>query len=179
KLQHVEILVNHHAGWAEAREDHAVRFALQLGCGPRRDGLSGTRRTDLRLDARSAKVKFYRYARDCRLLCKELVFLIHQSEHVRIGADGFRISQQQIAGGIQCVMKHRKHPLLERGSQINQYVSATDQIQLRERRIAGHVLLGEDAEIADVLADLISAVGLDEETLEPPGGYVGRDVWRI
>ena len=43
--------------------------------------------------------------------------------------------------------------------------------------IVGEV--SEDAEIADVLADLISAVGLDEETLEPPGGYVGRDVWRV
>src|SRR5207245_1855305 len=56
------------------------------------------------------------------------------------------------------------------------HVAAADQVQPREGRVAGQVVLGEDAQVADRLADLVVGVRLGEEAPQPLGRDVQLDV---
>ncbi len=63
-------------------------------------------------------------------------------------------------------MKDLHHAPLCGRIQIDQQIAATHQIQARERRITGHVLAGEDAQVAQTLGDAVVMVLLDEEALQ-------------
>src|SRR5512140_245072 len=57
-------------------------------------------------------------------------------------------------------------------SQIDQDVAAADKVQVRERGVFREVVFGENAQLPDILADLIMAVELDEEALQSLLGEV-------
>ena len=48
--------------------------------------------------------------------------------------------------------------ILERAVEIDHHVAAEDDIDLRERRILGQILAGEDADVTDCLADAVAAI---------------------
>jgi len=62
---------------------------------------------------------------------------------------------------------------------VDEHVPATDQIEVRERRVADDVLPGEDAEVADGFGDAVPALLRDEEAPESLGGDMGRDAVRV
>ena len=59
--------------------------------------------------------------------------------------------------------------LLEELAEVNEDVSADDEVELGEGGVAGEVLSGEDAEVADGLADAVAAVTAVEEASEALG----------
>ena len=63
-------------------------------------------------------------------------------------------------------MKLRDAALVQLRAQINEHVTAADQVQSREGRIGGEVLSGERADIAHVAMDLIGTIALDEKAIE-------------
>ena len=63
-------------------------------------------------------------------------------------------------------MKNRHGPFLQTGPQIDQNVTAADEIEIRERGVPGEVMLGKNAHLPDGFVDLIAAVHLDKETLQ-------------
>ena len=64
---------------------------------------------------------------------------------------------------------------LERCAQIDEQVSATDQVQIGKRRINHHVLPGEDAHLTDAFVDAVAALRFEEEPLQPLRGKVSLD----
>ncbi len=64
------------------------------------------------------------------------------------------------------------------GSIVDHHVPAADQIHARERRIGQHVVPGEDADVADRLADPIAAVGFHEEASQPLARHFVLDAAR-
>src|SRR5215469_6858962 len=76
-------------------------------------------------------------------------------------------------------MKQREDALLKRRREIDQDVAAADEIDLRERRVARDILLGEDAQIANRTADSISAFLLREEPTQAIWRHIRRDAVEI
>ena len=72
-------------------------------------------------------------------------------------------------------MQNVHHPALHGLVEIDQEVPARDQIEVRERRIPDHIVVREQHERAELLADPVAAWLLDEE----PGQPFGRDVGRV
>ena len=73
-------------------------------------------------------------------------------------------------------MVEREDALLCGQVQVDEQVPAADQVELGEGGVAGDVVPREDAEVADRLGDLVLAVHLVEESLEPLGRHVQGDV---
>ena len=63
-------------------------------------------------------------------------------------------------------MEDGKDPLLHPGLEVDEHVSAADQVHAAERRVPGHVVPGEDAHVADGLDHPVSAVHLGEKPLQ-------------
>src|SRR5687768_15123995 len=76
-------------------------------------------------------------------------------------------------------MEGRHDLLLQHWPKINQNVAATDEIELREGRILGHILLGENAHRADAFTDLEARIEPREEAPEPLGRNVVTDAFRV
>ena len=72
--------------------------------------------------------------------------------------DALRGPKDQHALGAEGIVEGPQHALLCHTIQINEQVSAADEIQPREWRIVCHVLPREEAQIADVLGDAMLAV---------------------
>ena len=73
------------------------------------------------------------------------------------------------ASGIRAASGHSKRwgwRVLQNGPEINQQISATDQVQVGKRRVLDDILLCENAQIPDGFMDLVSAVVADKETVE-------------
>ena len=79
-----------------------------------------------------------------------------------MAADRLRGTQHQVAAGIQSVVQHGDDPLLQHWAQVDQQVATAHQIEVREGRVAGEVVSGEDALLADRLAHLVAAFDLRE-----------------
>ena len=60
-------------------------------------------------------------------------------------------------------MQDRQHLALQYGSQVDQHVTATDEVQLGERRVLRHVVPGKNAYVTDDLRDLVPAFRSGEE----------------
>src|SRR5487761_1929580 len=75
-------------------------------------------------------------------------------------------------------MKHVKDFLLHL-AEVDKYVAATDEVQLRKRRILDQVVLRKDAPLPQVLVDLIAALDLREKEVETLRGNVSRNVFGI
>ena len=68
---------------------------------------------------------------------------------------------------LERVMESRERLLLQTRLQINQQITATDQVHARERRIADEILPGEDDHLAQRLNDAIAALLLDKKSSQP------------
>ena len=73
-------------------------------------------------------------------------------------SDALGGTQEEIAARVQSEVKHGQHALLDRRFQVDQHVSATHEIQLRERRIADDVLHGEHDRLANGFSDGVAMV---------------------
>ena len=76
-------------------------------------------------------------------------------------------------------MEQAENPLLHIGIEVDQHVAATDQVELRERRIADHILFGEHHQIAHLLADAIGVLPMDEIAAEQIARDVGGNALRV
>src|SRR6266852_4865899 len=76
-------------------------------------------------------------------------------------------------------MEERQDPLLQRDVEVDQQVAAANQIEPRKRRVAKNIVLGEDTQLANGLADLILAVDLGEKAAQALGADVDGDVFEI
>src|SRR5688500_11011601 len=74
------------------------------------------------------------------------------------------------------IVESLEHRLLQPGLEVNEDVAATDEIEAREWRVAGEVVAGEDAHLADGFADLVVAAHFGEEAPQAFRGNVPCDV---
>lgn len=135
--------------------------SLRLGqaslgrAGPSGQGLCGAR------VAVSAEQRFRPGRR--RLLAVDLAFAVAAVERIGEFAHRLRATEHQEAPHVQRVMQHGKHALLQGGRHVDEDLAAGDQIDVRERRIGGDVLPGEDAHVTDRLGDAAAVLLLLEE----------------
>src|SRR4051812_24331415 len=66
-------------------------------------------------------------------------------------------------------MEDGQHFALQRRTEINQEITAADQVQLRKWRVFGKVLFREHAHIANEICKLITATGLYKIPVEAVG----------
>jgi hypothetical protein len=76
-------------------------------------------------------------------------------------------------------MEQQKNLLLRLGAQIDQEVTAGNQVQARERRIGQHILRREDHDPAQLGYDPIAVLLLSKEAGEPQRQYICGDRFRI
>ena len=81
--------------------------------------------------------------------------------------------------GLQGVLGHPHHLLLQRGLEVDQEVAAADEVHPGKRRVGQHVMAGEYDGIPDGLADPVAAVRLGEEPPQPLRGDILSDGPRI
>ena len=105
-------------------------------------------------------------------------FAVQRREQVGKAADGLRAPQEQDAAGIQAVVKERQQLLLQLRRQVDQQVAAAQDVELGEGRIHDDVLRGKDHHLADLLADPVAALVLDEEPAQALRRHVRGDVGR-
>ncbi len=91
------------------------------------------------------------------------MLLVDYDEQLRSGGGAFCASEQQESSGPERVVKDREHVALCGVIQIDEQIAATDQVEVREGRIPGDVMTGEDATFPYALVDLVSSVDLGEE----------------
>ena len=70
----------------------------------------------------------------------ELVCSVFYGEEFRKLTDGLRSPQPQNPSRVERVVNHGKDALLQFSREINEYVPAGDEIDLRKRRIGGEIL---------------------------------------
>ena len=98
----------------------------------------------------------------------------------RVGlADSLGRAEEKEPAGVQRVVEDRNEPLLQIRAEVDHEVAATDEVELRERRILDDVLLGEDEQVADPLVDAVAAVLGGKKPGEPFGRDVGGDAGGI
>ena len=97
------------------------------------------------------------------LLLVNPVFLVHRREVLRISPQALGSAEHQKTAGFERIVQSRDHPLLQHRAQVDQQIAATDQVQVGERRIFGHILLGKDAHLPYRFDNLISPVDSHEE----------------
>src|SRR5579862_4168836 len=76
-------------------------------------------------------------------------------------------------------MKQRNHAGLRGRLEVDQQVTAGDDIHLRERSIPQQIMLRENAHIANVFADAVHIFAFREEPPETLRGDVALDIFRI
>ena len=171
ELHDGQVVGHHHARRRELGQHQPVDLPVDVlghrGLGPRQPlGGPQGRQTTL--------TEFQERPRRCRRARVNTILGIDRDE-AREGSDRLGVPQDQKPGLPQRVVEDRQEPILERGAEIDHQVAAADEVHAGEWRIAGGVLFGEHAQVPDVLADLIEAVVVGEEPLQPPGGDVAFD----
>ncbi len=82
-------------------------------------------------------------------------------------AEILRASEHQESARCERVLKQRHGLFLQLRIEVDQDVAAGDEIDPRVRRVAGHVVGGEDAELAQRFGDFVSPRYGREEALQP------------
>ena len=89
------------------------------------------------------------------------------------------LSVKRKARGFKRVMEHSQSLILECGSQVEQDVAATNQVQVRNGRILGQIVPREDTQLSQVFVDPITAVGLGEKAFQTRCGHAGDGSLRV
>ena len=79
------------------------------------------------------------------------------------------------AAGVQGVVHQRQELLLRLGIDVDQEVPATEDVELRERRIDEDVLRRKDHQVADFFLDPVALALAHEEPRQPLGRQVRGD----
>src|SRR5690349_15492022 len=85
--------------------------------------------------------------------------LIDRREEIAVSRYRLRQAQEEIPVRLQGVMEDGHHPSLQIRIEIDEQVAAGDEVQPRERRIAQDAVGRENAEIADLLHQMIAPFG--------------------
>ena len=104
---------------------------------------------------------------------------VHEAEQVLGTGKAFGGPQHEEAGRLEGVMEDRKDLLLQHRTQIDQKISAGDEVEPREGWVSRHVLPGEDAHVPNGLRDLISTIRLDEESAQALRRNVRGDAFPV
>ena len=102
-----------------------------------------------------------------RLQAIDLVGFIHLVKRLGKRAEAFRRTEHQEAGWLEGIVQDGQHLALQYRSQVNQHVTATDEVQPGERWILRYVVPGKNAHVADGLRDLALAFRSSEEAFQP------------
>src|SRR3979490_2755507 len=94
-------------------------------------------------------------------------------------ANAFSLAQHQQAVFAQAVVKQRDELALQLGVEVDQEVSAQQDVELRERRVHCDVLRCEYELLAQTLLDLITKVVMDEKALQSLSRHAVGNVVRI
>src|SRR6266403_1450615 len=109
-----------------------------------------------------------------------LVLSIHQLKQVRGRAnDAFRPSQHQKSSWLQGIMKDGHDPFLQNRLEVNQHVTATDDVDPRKRRILEKIVLSENTDIADRLINSIATFHFDEKASQPLRRDIRHNTLRV
>src|SRR6185503_8701943 len=95
------------------------------------------------------------------------------------GACGLSWPDQEESARAQGIVERRKHALLQRWLEVDEEIPTADEVDARVRRVVHQVVVGEDANVADRLHDLIAVAHLREEALETLWGDVAHAVRRV
>ena len=109
----------------------------------------------------------------------EFVRVIDHGEEVGGGPEGFGGAQHEEAAGTQGVMEQRDDAPLHDGVEVDEHVVAADQVQVGERRVSAEIVLGEGAQLADGVIDLVVDIDLGKEASQPLGRDIELDVFDI
>ncbi len=111
----------------------------------------------------------------------QLQFAVQRGKKIAKLAHGLGGAQEEKTARVQRVVEQGNELLLQVPAHIDQEVAATDQVELGERRVFDHVLLGKDQHVADAFVDAIgAAAGLGrEKPRQPLRRDVGGDAGRI
>src|SRR5512142_2666847 len=91
----------------------------------------------------------------------------------------FRWTEHQEARRLEGVLQDRPHLLLQYVAEVDQHVAATNEVQLRERRVLGEVVPGKHTRLTDVLHNLITALRSGEETRQSLRRDMGQRSARV
>src|SRR6266542_7085267 len=95
------------------------------------------------------------------------------------GADRFGRSQHEDAAGVEGEMEKGQQSFLQFSGEINEQVTAAEQVEFGEGWIHDEILRREDYHLANFLADAIAPVLLRKEPLQPFGRNIRFDAARI
>ena len=156
KLQNGEGLVDDETRRREARQQQSVRFAQQ------RLGVN-VGAVSFFPDAGQRRIRGMddRHAGTAMMGGQSAVHpqaFVDLLEQVRGRRDALRGPKDQHALGAKGIVEGPQHALLCHTIQINEQISAADEVQPREWRIVCHVLPREEAQIANVLGNAMLAV---------------------
>ena len=96
-------------------------------------------------------------------LDEDAVLLVQRREQIAKAADRLALPEKEVPRLAETVMQHRDDPPLQIDIEVDEHVAAADQIELGEGRVPREVVLDEDAEVANALADAVPAFDPIEE----------------
>src|SRR6266436_1900341 len=109
-----------------------------------------------------------------------LVLPIHQLKQTRRRAkDAFRSPQHQKSSWLQGIMKDGHDPFLQNRPEVDQHVTATNDVDPRKRRILKKVLSSENTHITDHFVNSIATFHFDKKTSQPFRRDIGRNTLRV
>ena len=87
----------------------------------------------------------------------ELGLAVQRLKQVTKLTHGLGGTQKQQAARVQGVVEQRNQLLLQLGAHVDQHVAATDEVELGERRVLDHVVLGEHQHVANAFVNAVAA----------------------
>jgi hypothetical protein len=117
-----------------------------------------------------------------RDLAEDAVLHLHRPEQRRSGELRLRLAEEQEPLGIERIMQAGEHDALRLAFQIDQQVTADEQVDARDRRVVHDVMTAEDHAFAQRTVEYVMIVGAFEILVQIGGrhaldvaGAVGRD----
>ena len=144
----MQLGVNQHAGRGETVERDAVRLALRIdvsGKSFRRAVRFGSGDFFFLCRMTGDKISMGRQA---RLFGKDLVFRIHWLKRIRQRTNGLGFAQEQKSSGLESVVERWQYFPLQVLFEIDEQITARDQVHPREGRITQKILPSEDDHLA-------------------------------
>ena len=86
-----------------------------------------------------------------RTTLEDAVLLVDGANRSRLSRNALGRPQEQVAAGLQSVVEHRQHVVLQLGVEVDEQIAAGHEVHARERRIADDAVRGEDAQVANLL----------------------------
>ncbi len=104
---------------------------------------------------------------------------VARGEQLRLLVDAFGRTEEQVAAGLQCVVKEREELLLHVPLKIDQQVPAGDKVEMNEGWILERAVMGEEHHVPDLLPDPVVRALVDEKPPQPVWRDIGLDGLRV